>query len=166
MIARENVANAVWAARRLRLRVRTAPSALQHGNDFHVSPDARIARGCSLHVGDRVSVGPRFICFADVKIGDDVMISANVGFIGDDHPFDDSDRVLTNFQARTAAAIVLEGDNLIGYGATIMGPVTVGRGAIVGAQSLVKTDVPAGAIVAGTPARVVSWRRKETPDGS
>jgi UDP-2-acetamido-3-amino-2,3-dideoxy-glucuronate N-acetyltransferase len=43
----------------------------------------------------------------------------------------------------------------IGSNATILGGVTVGEAAIVGAGSVVTADVPAGAIVAGNPAKVI-----------
>lgn len=50
----------------------------------------------------------------------------------------------------------LEDGVTVGAGATVLGGVTVGAGALVGAASVVLEDVPAGAVVAGSPARVVS----------
>ena len=49
-------------------------------------------------------------------------------------------------------------DSWIGHGAVIMKGVTVGNGAIIGAQSVVTKDVPPYAVVAGAPARLVKWR--------
>jgi serine O-acetyltransferase len=43
---------------------------------------------------------------------------------------------------------------LVGAGATILGPVTIGDGAKVAAMSVVLTDVPAGALAVGIPAKV------------
>jgi acetyltransferase-like isoleucine patch superfamily enzyme len=43
----------------------------------------------------------------------------------------------------------------IGAHSTILDGVTIGAGAIVGAHSLVRADVPAGAVVAGVPARII-----------
>jgi serine O-acetyltransferase len=47
-------------------------------------------------------------------------------------------------------------------GAKVMGPVTVGDGAVVAANALVLTDVPPGAIMVGQPARVVRHRSERT----
>ena len=49
----------------------------------------------------------------------------------------------------------LEDDVVIGSGAQVLGPITVGRGAKIGANSVVTKDVPPGATVVGIPARAV-----------
>jgi len=50
---------------------------------------------------------------------------------------------------------VIEDDVVIGVGAIIIGSVTIGRGATIGAGAVVLTDVPAGAVAVGNPARVL-----------
>jgi serine O-acetyltransferase len=50
---------------------------------------------------------------------------------------------------------VIEDDVQIGVGAKVLGPVRVGRGAVIGANAVVLHDVPAGAVVVGVPARVI-----------
>lgn len=50
---------------------------------------------------------------------------------------------------------VIEDDVQIGVGAKVLGPVRVGRGAIIGANAVVLHDVPAEAVVVGIPARVI-----------
>lgn len=49
----------------------------------------------------------------------------------------------------------IEANVAIGTGAKVIGPITVGRDATVGANAVVVSDVPAGAVVTGVPARVV-----------
>lgn len=53
----------------------------------------------------------------------------------------------------------IEGHVDVGAGAKIIGPLTVGRHAKIGANSVVLEDVPAGATVVGVPARIVDGRR-------
>ena len=55
--------------------------------------------------------------------------------------------------------MVIGDDVWIGYGATVLKGVTVGRGAIIGARSVVTVDVPDFTIVAGVPARVMGSAR-------
>ena len=51
------------------------------------------------------------------------------------------------------------GDDVVIYaGAVIIGPVVIGQGASIGANAVVNTDVPAGCMAVGVPARVISTR--------
>jgi serine O-acetyltransferase len=50
---------------------------------------------------------------------------------------------------------VIEDDVFIGSGAKILGDVRIGRGAQIGANAVVLQSVPAGAVVAGVPARII-----------
>lgn len=53
---------------------------------------------------------------------------------------------------------VIEDEVDIGADARILGPIRVGEGAVVGANAVVVKDVPAGAVVAGVPARIIRMR--------
>jgi acetyltransferase-like isoleucine patch superfamily enzyme len=64
-------------------------------------------------------------------------------------------------QGETRQGIVIENDCWIGAGAIILDGVRIESGAIVAAGSVVTKDVPAFAIVAGSPARIIK-QRKET----
>jgi serine O-acetyltransferase len=56
---------------------------------------------------------------------------------------------------------VIEDDVWIGAGACILGPVTIGRGAQIGANSVVLCDVPTGATAVGVPARIIMPRQRD-----
>jgi serine O-acetyltransferase len=60
---------------------------------------------------------------------------------------------------------VVEDDVKIGAGAKVLGPVRLGRGARVGANAVVLRDVPAGATVAGVPAREIAARSANAAGG-
>jgi maltose O-acetyltransferase len=58
-----------------------------------------------------------------------------------------------------SAPIVIEDDAWIGFNSTILKGVTIGRGAVVGAATVVTKDIPAYAIVAGNPAKIIGHAR-------
>lgn len=156
-----SIVTAIRAVRRVRSRLDNPGASITHGRSFVVGPDLFVARGLRLACGDRVAIGPQCMVLAHVEVGDDVMISARVGFIGDDHPLHDPHRTLTEHDPNPPARVRLLGDNLIGYGATLIGSISVGRGAVVGAGAVVTRDVPPGMIVAGNPARVLRARHPD-----
>lgn len=61
-------------------------------------------------------------------------------------------------EATTKGPIVVEDDVWIGINSTILSGVTIGKGAIIGACSVVTKDVPPYSIVAGNPAKVIKYR--------
>jgi acetyltransferase-like isoleucine patch superfamily enzyme len=107
-------------------------------------------------IGQRCKISSHtFIC-EGVTIEDHVFIGHNVTFINDHYP-----RATTPGGTLQAAkdwkvepTLVKRGAS-IGSGSTILSKVTVGENAIVGAGSVVTRDVPANAIVAGNPARLL-----------
>lgn len=62
----------------------------------------------------------------------------------------------------SAKPVVVEDDVLVGANAVILEGVRVGRGAVVAAGAVVREDVPAGAVVAGSPARIVKMKDRKT----
>ena len=62
-------------------------------------------------------------------------------------------------QSLVSAPVVIEDGAWLGAHAIILKGTRIGKGAIVGAGAVVTRDVPAGAIVAGSPARIIGWRQ-------
>lgn len=121
-----------------------------------VLPGARIGRDCNINahclvendvvIGDRVTLKSGVFLWDGTTVEDDVFIGPNATFTNDKFPR--SRRKPDRFQR-----IVLRRGSSIGANATILGGVTIGEGAIVGAGSVVTRDVPPGMIVRGNPAR-------------
>jgi len=122
------------------------------GKDWELRPPQFI------EIGDHVSIGPWFLTESNAKIGSDVLISSKVSFIGNDHAFDNPDKTIFFSNRLPPSTVILEGDNLIGYGTIIVGNVTIGRGCIVGAGSVVTKNLPAYYICAGIPAKPLKKR--------
>ena len=95
-----------------------------------------------------------FIC-EGVTIEDNVFIGHGVAFINDTYPRATTDGTLqTEADWKVEPTLVRKGAS-IGSGSTILGNITIGENAIVGAGSVVTKDVPPNTIVAGNPALVL-----------
>lgn len=108
-------------------------------------------------IGKRVKISSHsFIC-EGVTIEDEVFIGHGVMFINDKYP-----RATTQGGSLQSEAdwvcvpTVVKKRASIGSNATILCGITIGEGALIGAGSVVTRDVPAGAVVAGNPARPIS----------
>jgi UDP-2-acetamido-3-amino-2,3-dideoxy-glucuronate N-acetyltransferase len=130
------------------------------GDETGIGAFVEIQKNAS--VGDRCKISSHsFIC-EGVIIEDEVFIGHGVTFINDLLPRatnPDGSRK-TDVDWTVAGTRVCKGAS-IGSGATILGGLTVGRHALVGAGSVVTRDVPSYAVVAGNPARVSRFLNEE-----
>ena len=114
-------------------------------------------------VGKRCKISSHtFIC-EGVEIEDNVFIGHSVTFINDSYPRATaaSGELQTEADWKVEKTVVRKGAS-IGSGSTILANVAIGENAIVGAGSVVTKDVPANAIVAGNPAKVLRYLTSET----
>jgi acetyltransferase-like isoleucine patch superfamily enzyme len=96
--------------------------------------------------------------YQHVSIGRECMVADRAMLIDFDHHFDDPERAI-RLQGIDKHDVRV-GDNVwIGYAACVLRGVTVGDNAVIGAGAVVTRDVPANAVVAGAPARVIRMRR-------
>jgi acetyltransferase-like isoleucine patch superfamily enzyme len=124
------------------------------GDDSKIGTFVEIQKGA--RVGRRCKISSHtFIC-EGVTIEDEVFIGHNVTFINDLLPraTNGEGRPQTEADWKCVPTLVKRGAS-IGSGATLLGGVTIGEKAVVGAGSVVTRDVPAGAVVAGNPARIL-----------
>lgn len=131
-------------------RTKVMHGAVLHVYNFRGLPHAGIRIGADSLIGEYCVIRGQ----GGVDIGDRVYLSPLVQVVAVDHVFDDAERPFIE-QGITARGIAIENDVWIGSGAVITDGVHLGRGCVVAAGAVVTRDVPALAIAAGVPARVV-----------
>jgi acetyltransferase-like isoleucine patch superfamily enzyme len=95
--------------------------------------------------------------YQHVKIGRECVIADRVMFIDFDHGVVEVERPI-RLQGIYKRDVDIGNNVWIGYGACILRGVTVGDNAIIGTNAVVTKDVPANAVVAGLPARIIRMR--------
>nr|BFF16700.1 hypothetical protein GCM10025730_02210 [Promicromonospora thailandica] len=110
-------------------------------------------------LGADCSVNPYAVVRGDVRAGDGVRIGAHTSILGFNHAMEP--HLPVHRQDTWSKGIVLGDDVWVGSNVTVLDGVTVGDHAVVGAGAVVTKDVPAWAVVAGNPARVVRDRRAD-----
>jgi acetyltransferase-like isoleucine patch superfamily enzyme len=131
------------------------------GDDVKIGAFVEIQKGA--RIGARCKISSHsFIC-EGVVLEEDIFVGHNVTFINDRYPKagnpDGSLRAKADWKC--IPTLVKRGAS-IGSGATLLCGITVGEDALIGAGSVVTRDVPAGATVAGNPARVIKSSRPKS----
>jgi UDP-2-acetamido-3-amino-2,3-dideoxy-glucuronate N-acetyltransferase len=122
------------------------------GDYSRIGPFVEIQRGAIIGCKCKIS-SHSFIC-EGVTLEDEVFVGHNVTFINDAYPRATNENgTLKGDEDWTCQQTLVRRHASIGSSATILGGVTIGERAIVGAGSVVTRDVPPGSIVAGNPAR-------------
>jgi acetyltransferase-like isoleucine patch superfamily enzyme len=128
-----------------------------------------VGHGATLSIGGGTYINPnaRILCASAISIGRGCAISWDVSmmdFVGG------HELTVAGAVRPDAEPITLEDHVLVGARATILKGLTIGSGAIVAAAAVVTRDVPARALVAGVPARVIAenvdWRHSFSPAGA
>jgi serine O-acetyltransferase len=126
--------HALWV-RRHRLIARLMSQWTRAVTGIEIHPGATIGRRFFIDHGMGVVIGET------AEVGDDVMLYHDVTLGG---------RSL----AKVKRHPTVEDGVTIGAGARVLGPITIGKGAQIGANAVIVRDVPAGAVVVGVPGKV------------
>lgn len=126
-----------------------------------VTINARVSLPPSLRMGRNAGIGQgtQFLGLGAVSLGAHVTMGPDCLFITGDHPIPKAGGHFRDL-ASVHQDIVVEEDVFLGARVTVLPGVTIGRGAAVGAGSVVTKDVPAEVVVAGNPAKVIRSRAK------
>jgi len=124
------------------------------GDETRIGAFVEVQKGAK--IGERCKISSHsFIC-EGVTIEDGVFVGHGVIFINDRYPraTNGTSRLKGDGDWHCQNTLIKKGAS-IGSGATLLGGITVGENAIVGAGSVVTKDVPPNATVAGNPARIL-----------
>lgn len=104
--------------------------------------------GVGLTMGEHSSIGPYGYvgCSGKITIGKNVMFGPKCSLFAENHNFSDTEASIKG-QGVNQKGIVIEDDCWIGSNVIILDGVTIGRGSVIGAGTLITKDVPAGSIV-------------------
>jgi acetyltransferase-like isoleucine patch superfamily enzyme len=137
-----------------------------------IGDDCDIAAGARLELGARVSIQHRSQVLGDVTMGAGCVCAANLYVSSAQHAFRDEPALPVRIQDRRAAQrpwaarsrpVRIDEDCWLGINVAIMPGVHIGRGCVVGANSVVTRNLPPYAIAAGSPARVLGARLAFAP---
>ncbi|MDT0344513.1 acyltransferase [Streptomyces litchfieldiae] len=132
-----------------------SPTEFTLGSDCYIAAHAYVTG--TIRAGDDCTVNPFTVVRGTVTLGDGVRIGAHTSLLGFNHSMDPDRPVFK--QPTTERGITIGDDVWIGSNVVVVDGVTIGDHAVVGAGSVVTRDVPAWAVVAGNPARVIRDRR-------
>jgi UDP-2-acetamido-3-amino-2,3-dideoxy-glucuronate N-acetyltransferase len=122
------------------------------GDNTRIGPFVEVQRGATIGANCKIQ-SHTFICDG-VTIEDEVFVGHGVMFVNDKRPQATAGGRLQTEADWTLLPTLVERGASIGSGAVILGGLTIGAHALVGAGAVVTRDVPAGATVVGVPARV------------
>lgn len=120
------------------------------GRGVMIRPSSYYGRdyGKGLVIGEHSSIGPfGFIgCSGKIIIGKNVMFGMKCNLLAENHNFSDTTTNIKN-QGVNQKGITVEDDCWIGCNVTILDGVTIGKGSVIGAGTLVTKNVPPGSVV-------------------
>jgi acetyltransferase-like isoleucine patch superfamily enzyme len=132
------------------------------GDGVHVHRDSIIetGQGGGVFIGAHTHIQPRcqFSAYkGSIRIGRDVQIAPYCSFYPYDHGTDPGE-LISKQPVRSKGDIMIDDDAWLGVGVCVLDGARIGKGAVIGANSVVTSDIPDYSIAVGVPARVVKSR--------
>ena len=127
------------------------------GNDTRLACFNNCGKSPQLSIGDRTLLtnGVNILCAECITIGNDCMFAAYSSIVDEDHGTDLSLGISYEEQPLVTSPVVIGNNVWVGQKACILKGVTIGDNCIIGANAVVKKDIPRNCIAVGNPARVV-----------
>jgi maltose O-acetyltransferase len=128
------------------------------GRNINIEKGAYFGDGSQIEIGDNSGIGVNCRACGPIKIGDNVMMGPEVIILTINHKYDRLDVPMLEQGHDLPEPVTIGDDVWIGTRAIILPGISVGKGAIIGAASMVTKDVPEYAVVCGNPAKVFKYR--------
>ena len=140
------------------------------GNGVFVGPGSWLQtlpdggdQAVAISIGDRTSIAGSCVISAvrGVVIEEDVLFARNVYVSDHIHKYEDRDKPILDQGVDKIAPVLIQRGAWLGQNVVICPGVTIGRGAVVGANSVVNRDVPDYSLAVGAPARLVKRHQEQ-----
>lgn len=117
--------------------------------DFFVGNNCYINSGCLFYLGN------------GIHIGNNVLVAGNTTFAPVNHEYKDGKKPIYEQRFKPSkGGIIIEDDVWIGSNCTLLDGTYIREGAVIGAQSLVKGEIPPYSVNVGNPLRIISYRER------
>lgn len=124
-----------------------------------VMPHTSFAKGMKIEMGHNVQFGNYCNVATNVIFRNNILMAGRVCFVGkNDHTFSTPGELIWNGERGDSGITYIEDDVWICHNATIVGGVTIGKGAIIAAGAVVTQNVPPCEIWGGVPAKKIKDR--------
>ncbi|GAB59955.1 sugar O-acetyltransferase [Rheinheimera nanhaiensis] len=132
------------------------------GKHLYIEPPFFCDYGYNITTGAKVFFNFNCVVLdvAEVRIGNNVFFGPAVQIYTVKHPLDAKAR---NTLIEQALPVVIEDDVWIGGGAILLPGISIGKGSVVAAGSVVTGDIPPGVVAAGNPCRVIKAVTEQSP---
>lgn len=116
-----------------------------------------LARGAEIVIGANTGMSGCTICAqTSVRIGANCLIGSGVTIVDTDfHPLDPNNRRFQSLDKANSRPVVIEDNVFVGGASIILKGVRIGKDSVIGAGSIVTSDIPSGVVAGGNPCRVL-----------
>lgn len=129
------------------------------GKNVNVESRVWFGTGENIEIGNNSGIGYKSEIQGPVKLGENVLMGPEVKIITWNHNFSDISTPIIKQGVKPPEKVIIGDDVWIGTRVIILPGVQIGKGAIIGAGSVVTKDIPSYSIVGGVPAKIIRFRK-------
>lgn len=131
------------------------------GKDVRIAPGA-IVRVENNQIGNKSYIGLYSYINGDVQIGANVLVGPHVSIVAGNHIYDPKDDYFSARSDKATGKVIIEDGVWLTTGVVVTPGCRIGKCALICANSVVTSNIPAYSIAAGTPAKIIGSIDRET----